>query len=204
MDNINCSTPSPSPVDAEEWRAIPGYEKLYEVSNHGRVRSSCSRKGSRKGLILKPKVAKTGYLHIGLKNGGARTHLVHRLVAAAFIELPAVKMPVNHKDGNKANNRISNLEYVTAKENQQHASANNLLAMGDRNIARKNPHIRRGENSKHNILTTADALEAMRLMSEGSRVSDIARMFNVSYWTISKIKHGRNWKHLRTPEPNRS
>ena len=96
----------------EEWRDIRGYEGLYQVSNLGRVKSIPREKT--KGGILKPLKDTTGYLSVNLyKNGKIKRCKIHRLVANNFLE-------VNHKDGNKLNNNLSNLEYVTRSQNILH------------------------------------------------------------------------------------
>lgn len=105
----------------EIWRDIPGYEGLYQVSNYGNVRSmNYMNTGTVK--VLKQKVNNYGYSLINLNyNGERKTYSVHRLVTAAFLENPDNKPQVNHIDGCKINNNVSNLEYVTPGDNQKHA-----------------------------------------------------------------------------------
>lgn len=106
----------------EIWKNVKGYEGLYEVSNFGRVKSL------RKEKILKLGRDKKGYLIVGLcKNGKQRTFKAHRLVTEHFLNNPYNLPYVNHKDGNKTNNNVSNLEWCTQKENIQHAIANDLF-----------------------------------------------------------------------------
>lgn len=112
-----------------EWRDVPGYEGYYQVSNDGRVRSvdrvvPCLGDGRprfstlRKGVELKPHKDKYGYMIVNLsKDGTRKKHKVHRLVMLAFAGECPDGLQVNHKDENKANNRVGNLEYVTCKEN---------------------------------------------------------------------------------------
>lgn len=111
----------------EIWKTIEGYEGRYEVSNAGKVRSLNYH---RRGIIkeLKTSVDRYGYSCITLPMGGNRNKhfTVHRLVAAAFLENPESKAEVNHKDGNKLNNHVSNLEWVTMQENQRHAWENGM------------------------------------------------------------------------------
>lgn len=97
----------------EEWRDIPGYEGLYQVSNQGRVKSLMHKK------VLSPFENNRGYLSVSLLRGGKR--LVHRLVAEVFIPNHKSKPNVNHKDGNPKNNTASNLEWCTQSENIIHA-----------------------------------------------------------------------------------
>ena len=101
----------------EEWRDVPGYEGLYQVSNLGRVR------GMRRGLlnILSPS-SYNGYYRVNLSKGGKYITIhIHRLVAMAFLPNPNNYPQVNHKDGDRKNNNLNNLEWCTASYNQLHA-----------------------------------------------------------------------------------
>lgn len=118
----------------EKWKPVFGLEELYEVSSFGRVRTVRYRKGGhRKGYILKPKVMRDGYLYFRFTlNKKQIFRNAHRVVAMHFIENPKDKKEVNHKDCDKKNNRIDNLEWVTPKENVDHA-----VRMGRYKINRK-------------------------------------------------------------------
>jgi len=96
----------------EKWRDIPGYEKLYSVSNHGNVWSHCSSKR----MTPQKRKKKDGFLQLNLvKKGVPRTFLVHRLVALAFFpEVFSAKDGIVHKDGDVENNRLTNLHLRTA------------------------------------------------------------------------------------------
>ncbi|MGH2435041.1 MAG: NUMOD4 motif-containing HNH endonuclease [Pseudomonas sp.] len=101
----------------ERWRVIDGYDGEYWVSSHGRV---CSLKG-RDPIILKPGDS-AGYHSVNLlKNGSQKSTKIHRLVAEAFLENPDGFPTVNHKDGDKLNNRTENLEWTSYSENNRHA-----------------------------------------------------------------------------------
>lgn len=119
----------------EVWKPIEGYEGLYEVSNLGRIkglRRDVAIPNPRLGTVgyrtyperIKPCVEnRYGYYQVTLsKEAKSRTLRVHRLVALAFIPNPDNKPYINHIDGNKKNNRVSNLEWCTASENNWHAS----------------------------------------------------------------------------------
>lgn len=95
------------------WKGVKGYEGLYEVSDTGLVKSLFRYK-----KILKPNKMNTGYLSVELfKNGTSKRMSIHRLVAEAFIPNPNNYPQVNHKDENKQNNNVENLEWCTAKYN---------------------------------------------------------------------------------------
>lgn len=98
----------------EVWKPIKDFED-YEVSDCGRVRN-------KDGRTLKPYVNHKGYLKVGLfKSGKCHKKRVHRLVAEAFIENPHDYPQVNHKDENKKNNRVDNLEWCTNQQNQDYS-----------------------------------------------------------------------------------
>ena len=127
----------------EEWRDIPNFEG-YQVSSLGRVRGIdrlCgNRPGVTKGKILKPFRNKRGYLEVNLYNNSKSTaKIIHRLVAKAFISNDFNKPQVNHIDGNKLNNEVSNLEWMSNSENQLHAYSLGLQPSraGENNVKAK-------------------------------------------------------------------
>lgn len=119
----------------ETWKPIKGYEGYYEVSDQGRVRRvdgvvktgiKHSEQRVVKSRILKLHVKRNGYLTVDLSRGNiVKTIAVHKLVATAFIPQENGKTEVNHKNCDKADNRVENLEWVTPRENKDHAKANN-------------------------------------------------------------------------------
>ena len=116
-----------------EWKPIKGYEGLYEVSNDGRVRRLRFTNGSHdfeKVRECKQTLNTWGYMTVNLsKNGKGSTKRVHRLVANAF--LGESNLQIDHIDGNKQNNRLDNLEYVTPKENTNRAWEKGLAKYTD-------------------------------------------------------------------------
>lgn len=117
----------------EEWRAVAGYEGLYEVSNLGRVRSldryirhNC-RPYLIKGRILKNTKGEYYYVNLHDVNGTPKKHKVHRLVANAFIPNPENLPQINHKNEDKMDNRVENLEWITAQDNCNHGTRNQRM-----------------------------------------------------------------------------
>lgn len=120
----------------EQWKDIPRFEGLYQASNLGNIRT-CKNKithtnyrGNRvwKQRILKGRGnCKSGYRVSLWKDGKSKDYLISRLIATTFLEdLILTKITVNHKDGNRFNNELSNLEWLTLKENIQHGFENGL------------------------------------------------------------------------------
>jgi len=111
----------------EIWKDIEGYNGKYQISNYGNVRSFSKWKN---GELLKPALTTTGYYYVHLVKDGRKNTCsarVHRLVADAFIENPNELPEVNHIDGNKLNNRVDNLEWVSRQDNIRHAFEKGLI-----------------------------------------------------------------------------
>lgn len=109
----------------EEWTDIKGYEGLYQISNCGRVKSLPRNGTINAERILKSAINRGGYNTVILvKQGKYRTHFVHRLVAQAFIPNPDELPQINHKDENKLNNKVENLEWCTSKYNVNYGTRN--------------------------------------------------------------------------------
>lgn len=118
----------------EIWKDVVGYEGFYEVSNYGRIKSLSKKAKNKNGYrITKEKIMKNvlknnGYSAITLyKNKKSKTYLIHRLVAQAFINNPHDYPCINHKDENKLNNRIDNLEWCTPKYNNNYGLHNEKM-----------------------------------------------------------------------------
>lgn len=180
----------------EQWIDIRRYETLYQVSNFGQVKSlaritknSSGKTQTVREKILKPTIEKaTGYPRISLWKNGQRTKLyIHALVANAFIPNPQHKPQVNHKDSNRANNHVGNLEWVTNAENLSHAKQKGRMA---------NPPIHRGENHHNTTLTENDIKRIRDMSSKGNKYPVIAELFKVSSVTIGRIVRRVVWRHI--------
>ena len=174
----------------EIWKVIVDND-YYHISNLGRVksierkvpRSTCGEVSVRE-RILKPATDAKGYLRVALaRNKSLKTYKVHRLVADAFIDNNERKPEVNHKDGNKHNNHVSNLEWVTKGENLSHAYKNGLRCSKGVN----NPSSKLNETNVKNIL---------KLLDRGVTAKKIAKAFCVAESTIGQIKNGQKWNHI--------
>lgn len=107
----------------EIWKDIPGFEGKYQVSNMGNVKSLHYKKSSTKSKLLKKVNTANGYCGVNLRDDTSHKYLVnvHRLVGIAFIPNPENKPQINHINGDKRDNRVENLEWCTAQENQHHS-----------------------------------------------------------------------------------
>jgi hypothetical protein len=165
--------------DLEEWRHIRGYD-AYQVSRSGLVRSL--KRGMK---LLAQFKGHRGYLRVNLyRNGHPKHHLVHRLVAAAWLGPIPLDMQVNHRDGNRTNNDLSNLEIVTAEQNRAHAVETGLIYS-------------KGEANPRAKLKEAQVREMRRLRAEeGASISELARRFIVTERTAYLVITRQTWKHL--------
>ena len=176
----------------EEWLPCPNYETSYEVSNLGRVRSidrvSGKRKGIVKGKILVQTPNRRKYLEVRLfKDGESIPKIVHRLIAKAFISNPNDLPQVNHKDGDKKNNSVANLEWITNSENQKHAYKLGLQPS------------RAGENNNKAKITDKDVTLLKQLYNSGMSIIQVSNSTNINMSTIRQIIYGRTWKLNATP-----
>jgi len=168
----------------EFWKKIDNFTNEYEVSNLGRVKSLS--RNTTAGKILKPSTSRFGYKKVTLcKNNKLTYFLVHRLVAIAFLDNPNSLPTVNHKDGDKSNNIISNLEWSTHSQQLKHG---HLLGLMNH----------QGENHSQNKLTKNQVLMIYDLaINSNFKQHEIAKMFNVHQVTVSLIKRKKAWPHLK-------
>jgi len=178
-------------MSKELWKDIPGYEMLYQVSNLGNVKSldrlitySTGVCKIHKMKILSPGIRR-GYYSVILQNHGVRKNFtIHRLVAKVFTKNKLQKPEVNHKDGNKLNNRATNLEWVTSSENELHAYRENLCSTI-------------GEGHHKSKLTIKKVIEIRNLYKTGNySYRKLASVFGVAGSTIGRVVTKQRWKHV--------
>jgi hypothetical protein len=121
----------------EVWRAVGGYEGIYSVSSLGRVRRDAPGSGTRVGYVLVQSVGSNGYAHVRLcRDKEATTKHVHALVADAWYGPPPPDREVDHRNGDRTDNRLVNLERVTPAENKRRALARRGRRVQGRGLAR--------------------------------------------------------------------
>ena len=169
----------------EIWKPIPGYEKYYEASTEGRIRSKDRMRSNGipiSGRILKPSKDRGGYLYVRLYDDNGSKYLkIHRLVALTFCDNPQNKEQVNHKTGIRDDNRIENIEWVTCSENHRHA----FDVLG-----KKATKYWLGKASANRKLTE-EQIERIK-QDERSQI-EIAKDYGVCQQTISNIKTGKGY-----------
>jgi hypothetical protein len=156
----------------EEWRPVVGFEGTHEVSSLGRVRSLLSNK------VLKPIKHTGGYRCVS--PCGKRHRTIHSLVAAAFIGPRPHGLDINHIDGDKTNNAAVNLEYVTRKENMQHARRTGLWENA-------------GENNGRATATNEQVRKAYELVKGGMPRNEAAAAAGIATHVVSAAVLGKHW-----------
>tara|TARA_R110000823_G_C15660719_1_gene472028 strand:- start:52 stop:564 length:513 start_codon:yes stop_codon:yes gene_type:complete len=169
----------------EIFKPIANYESFYEVSNLGNIRRTVKRHYYKAGGLMKQNYHHGQYMIVGLRsNGKTKQHLVHRMVLAAFVGICPDGHEVDHIDGDKTNNRLENLEYVTRQENSRRAIA---LGLTD--------HV--GEANSNAKLTDQDVRDIRDRLEVGESQTSIAADYPVNQSTISHICLGYTWGHLK-------
>jgi len=186
----------------ERWLPVVGHEGWYEVSDWGNIKRVKGAAWTFVGRPLKSHLDSWGYRRAGIcENGKMYTVKVHRVVAAAFIGPCPKDKQVNHKNGDKANNHVENLEYMTQSENNHHAYDTGLK------------HALYGEDVSGSKLTEENVHEIRKMLADDTiggdpgergylkrKVEMISKRFNVSDKAIYSIYYGTNWSYLKEEE----
>ncbi len=174
---------------SQDRRPIPGLDGRYEIDKQGNVYAMFPFRDWPIGRAAKSYVNNYGYVFVVLAIGGGKTFFLHRLLMLTFcpIDNPH-EMDVNHIDGKKDNNDLSNLEWLTHKANIQHA--HKVLDAWAANGPR-------GENTITAKLTESDVRQIRELSKAGKSQRDIGRQFGVTQENISQIVRGKSWAHIK-------
>lgn len=169
-------------LNQEQWAEIDGYDGKYQVSTFGRVKSFKNKKT----IILKTYMSGKGYIYVDLCKNSIYTKTgVHRLVAKAFIDNLDNLPEVNHEDGDKTNNHVSNLNWKDGKGQMKHA----------RDVLGFNQD---GENSHRAKMTESQVLEMISLYNTGEySFIKLSKKYNVHHGHLCSIYNGKFWKHLK-------
>lgn len=169
-------------MNSERWR--PVLDGNYEVSDFGRVRRAKPGSRTREGRVMALVLLPIGYYSVAPTiKGRNRSTYVHALVAEAFLGPRPKGASINHRDGDKQNNRASNLEYVTHAENMAHASREGLMAHGEKH---------------YNAKLTEDLVREIRAShAAGTSMGALARKHGVAVSAIHGVVHRRTWGHVQ-------
>jgi hypothetical protein len=181
----------------EIWKDIKGFEKLYQISNIGNVKRLPRKSTNRHGdyilseRFLSLHVIPNGYKVVVITyNNKQYTKYIHRLIAESFIDNYENKKCVNHKDGNKLNNNISNLEWCTFQENVSHAIR---IGLTPQRTSKGNPMRKLEEKQIKYIFELAEKYTN----------PELSEIFNVSIETISGILNNKIWGYLNYEKPTK-
>ncbi len=188
----------------EIWKDIEGHEGFYQVSNEGNLRSldrvvkgkSESNK-TLKGRSLKSTITVYGYkVVVFCKNGKKENFRIHRLVAQSFLSNAEKKPLINHIDGDKTNNIVSNLEWCTHSENMKHAFATRLKEPSNPN---KNGLTQGSKHHNSKLVEKEVMFIRKNARKNGGKFynAELAREFNVSKVSVGLIVDGKTWKHVQ-------
>lgn len=171
----------------ENWRDVPGWEGLYEVSDLGRIRSLARTVNQPKNgqhiypsKVLSP-IYRRGYQCATLTRSGVRTQVyVHRVVLKTFCGEPSAEQEACHNNGDRADNRLSNLRWDTRRANMADKVKHGTQPFGTQSVFAK---------------LTEETVRAIRLSTESAHA--ISRRLGIHVMTISKARNRKTWKHVK-------
>jgi hypothetical protein len=174
--------------EIEIWKDIPGYEGRYQASTFGRIKSLAritNNQHCKTDSILKQSYS-NGYMVVTLHKPSIKVNKsVHRIILDTFEDNPDNKPEVNHKDGIKYNNKLSNLEWATSQENMIHAYKTGLANVGQ------------GETSHNHKLTEKQVLEIRsKYIPYKYTARMLAKEYGIGWKYIDEIVNKRSWKHI--------
>lgn len=197
-------------IEPERWELI--FDGYYEVSDWGNLRRAKPGISTFIGRPVKALAGPTGYQQVQLQAGKVkRRAYVHHIVAEAFIGPRPEGFVVNHKDMDRQNNQLDNLEYVTSAANSQHylklkgrpkgptkpKAPLKGKQIGDRHWSKRMPErIARGDRMPHSKLTPEMVKDARRRVANGESQTSVAKEMNVCVAQMSRIIRGTRWTYL--------
>lgn len=168
----------------ESWKSIIGYDGRYFISSLGRIKSFVNSpfyQNNSKGTILKQHLNRKGYFMTYLSlNGKTKTFVAHRLVALHFVENISGGDQVNHKNGIKNDNRFENLEWVTCRQNIQHAFDSGIKTIN-------------GDKHPRSVFTNKQVIEARKMFAAGSSIRELADKYGKMYGTMWRVLKNINY-----------
>lgn len=186
----------------EVWKEVESKGMKWLVCSDGTIKTpahTCEYARSRNGKtqkivsyfnekVIVPCVTKSGYLEVSPKKNGKRVkHLVHRLVGMAFVPGYREDLTINHINGNKLDNRVCNLEWVSLARNTQHQWEIGLVNL-------------RGENQPGHKLTSKQVVYIRKLLAQGISAHTLSVIAGVCSSTIDLIRAGKRWAHVTQPD----
>ncbi len=164
--------------DEERWADVVGFEGFYSVSDGGRIRRDAASNRGTAGRVLALTASRDGYATVGLSRPGQRPRCfrVHRLVVEAFHGVIQENGVVNHLNGEKFDNRLTNLEVTTSREN---------ILYSYRSL---------GRSHTQGVLTELKVLEIRNMRLMGCTLREIAETYGVSLVTVGQVVHGKTWQ----------
>jgi hypothetical protein len=187
-------------AEPREWRDVSGWIGFYQVSENGLVRS-VARMAQRSdanpqpvfGKVMSTGIGSAGYPKVRLSRLGLRKmELVHRLVAEAFIPNPDGLPEVNHKNGDKTDCRVSNLEWASKSDNQLHAY---------RVLGIQHAPGMKGEKNGNSRLSESSVRNLRRDRLDGTSYAKLGKRYGIAPGSAYRICNGISWSHVPPPEP---